>query len=134
MGVMVLATTALLGASWGDPMAVAGLVIATAVAATGIATLVVGFARTEEQAGGAIAIVALSLAVLGGSFFPLSQAPEGLAAISNITPHAWFLRGINDLTAGGGIDTVAVPIAALLVVGLITGGLGLARARRVVVP
>jgi ABC-2 type transport system permease protein len=113
---------------------VAVLVLATAVAATGIATLVVGFARTEEQAAGAIAIVAMSLAVLGGSFFPLSGAPEGLALASNATPHAWFLRGINDLAAGGGVETVVVPIGVLLVVGLVTGGLGLARARKVVVP
>lgn len=134
MTVIVVATSLLLGASWGDPLAVAGLVLAAAVAATGIATLVVGFARTEEQAGGAVAIVALTLAVLGGSFFPISQAPEGLATLSLITPHAWFIRGVNDLAAGGGIDTVAGSIAILLLVGLITGGVGLARARRVVVP
>jgi ABC-2 type transport system permease protein len=134
MSVMVFATTILLGASWGDPLAVAGLVLATAIAATGIATLVVGFARTEEQAGGAVAIVALTLAVLGGSFFPLSQAPEGLASLSLITPHAWFLRGINDLAAGGGIGTVAASILVLLAVGAISGGIGLARARRVVTP
>ena len=134
MSVMVMATTLLLGASWGDPLAVAGLVFAMAIAATGVATLVVGFARTEEQAGGAIAIVALTLAVLGGSFFPLSQAPEGLAALSLLTPHAWFIRGINDLAAGGGVSTVAGSILVLLAVGGITGGIGLARARRVVTP
>ncbi len=109
MSVMVIATTLLLGARWGDPLAVAALIGAMAIAATGIATLVVGFARTEEQAGGAIAIVALTLAVLGGSFFPLSQAPEGMASLSLITPHAWFLRGINDLAGGGSIGTVAFP-------------------------
>ena len=134
MSVVVIATTILLGASWGDPLAVAGLVLATAIAATGIATLVVGFARTEEQAGGAIAIVALTLAVLGGSFFPLSQAPEGLAALSLLTPHAWFIRGVNDLAGGGGIGTVAGSILVLLAVGAVTGGVGLARARRVVTP
>ncbi len=134
MSVVVIATTLLLGASWGDPLAVAGLVLATAIAATGIATLVVGFARTEEQAGGAIAIVALTLAVLGGSFFPLSQAPEGLASLSLLTPHAWFLRGVNDLAAGGGIGTVAPSILVLLTLGVVTGGIGLARARRVVTP
>lgn len=134
MGVMVIATTLLLGASWGDPLAVTGLVVAMAIAATGVATLVVGFAKTEEQAGGAIAIVALTLAVLGGSFFPLSQAPEGMASLSLITPHAWFLRGINDLAAGGGIGTVATPLLVLLALGLVTGGIGLARARRVVTP
>jgi len=134
MSVVVVATTILLGASWGNPAAVAGLVLATAIAATGIATLVVGFARTEEQAGGAIAIVALTLAVLGGSFFPLSQAPEGMATLSLITPHAWFIRGINDLAAGGGIETVAGSILVLLALGVVTGGIGLARARRVVTP
>ena len=134
MGVMVVATSLLLGASWGDPIAVSALILAAAVAATGIATLVVGFARTEEQAGGAVAIVALSLAVLGGSFFPISQAPESLAILSVITPHAWFIRGINDLAAGGGIQTVAGSVAVLLAVGLVAGGIGLARARRVVVP
>lgn len=134
MSVMVTATTIILGASWGDPLAVAGLVLAMAIAATGVATFVVGFARTEEQAGGAIAIVALTLAVLGGSFFPLSQAPEGFATLSLVTPHAWFIRGINDLAAGGGITTVAGSLFVLLMVGVVTGGIGLARARRVVTP
>jgi ABC-2 type transport system permease protein len=134
MSVLVIATTFLLGAAWGDPLAVAALVVAMSIAATGTATLVVGFARTEEQAGGAIAIVALTLSVLGGSFFPLSQAPEGMASLSLITPHAWFIRGVNDLAAGGAIDTVAVSLLVLLTVGLVTGGIGLARARRVVTP
>jgi ABC-2 type transport system permease protein len=134
MSVVVVATTLLLGADWGDPAAVAGLLLAISTAATGIATLVVGLARTEEQAGGAIAIVALTLAVLGGSFFPLSQAPEGLASLSLLTPHAWFLRGINDLAAGGGIESVARSLLVLLAIGAATGGVGLARARRVVTP
>ena len=80
MTVIVLATTFLMGADWGDPLAVAALVLAVALAASGIATLIVGFARTEEQASSFIAVVALTLAVFGGSFFPMSQAPEGMAA------------------------------------------------------
>jgi ABC-2 type transport system permease protein len=134
MAVIVVATTLLLGADWGDPVAVAALVLATALAATGIATLVVGFARTEEQASSFIAVVAMTLSVFGGSFFRMSQAPEGMAALSVITPHAWFLRGINDLAAGGGIAVVAPSLAVLTIVGLVTGGIGLLRARRVVAP
>jgi ABC-2 type transport system permease protein len=134
MAVIVVATTLLLGADWGDPLAVVALVVATAMAATGIATLVVGFARTEEQASGFIAVAALTLAILGGSFFRMSQAPEGMAALSIITPHAWFLRGINDLAAGGGVAVVAPSLAVLVTVGLVTGGLGLLRARQVVAP
>ncbi len=134
MAVIVVATTLLLGADWGDPLAVAALVIATALAATGIATLIVGLARTEEQAGSFIAVAALTLAVFGGSFFRMSQAPEGMAALSVITPHAWFLRGVNDLAAGGGIAVVAPSLAVLATVGIVTGGIGLLRARQVVAP
>ena len=78
--------------------------------------------------------MALTLAVLGGSFFPMSQAPEAMAALSLVTPHAWFLRGINDLAAGGGIAVVAPSLAVLVAVGVVTGGLGLLRARQVVAP
>ena len=134
MTVIVLATTFLMGADWGDPLAVAALVLAIALAASGIATLIVGFARTEEQAGSFIAVVALTLAVFGGSFFPMSQAPEGMAALSLVTPHAWFIRGINDLAAGGGIAVVAPSLAVLVAIGMVTGGIGLLRARQVVTP
>jgi ABC-2 type transport system permease protein len=130
MGVIVVATTLLLGADWGDPLAVAALVLATGIAATGIATLVVGFAKTEDQASGFIAVVAMTLAIFGGSFFRMSQAPEAMAALSILTPHAWFLRGVNDLAAGGGIGVVAPSLAVLVAVGLVTGGIGLARAGR----
>jgi ABC-2 type transport system permease protein len=132
MSIIVGATTLLLGASWGDPLAVAALIAATALAATGIATLAVGLARTEDQAGAAIGLVAMVLAILGGSFFPLSQAPEALATISLLTPHAWFLRGIDDLAGGDGIRIVLPSLAVLATIGLVTLGIGLARARRVV--
>jgi ABC-2 type transport system permease protein len=134
MTVIVLATTFLMGADWGDPMAVAALVLAVALAASGIATLIVGFARTEEQASSFIAVVALTLAVFGGSFFPMSQAPEGMATLSLVTPHAWFIRGINDLAAGGGIAVVGPSLAVLVAIGVVTGGIGLLRARQVVAP
>ena len=135
MTVIVVATTLLLGADWGDPLAVAALVARHRPGGHAASPpSIVGFARTEEQAGSFIAVVALTLAVFGGSFFRMSQAPEGMAALSIITPHAWFLRGINDLAAGGGIAVVAPSLAVLVTIGLVTGGLGLLRARRVVAP
>ncbi len=132
MTVIILGTGLLLGATWGDPVAVAALVVSAAVAAVGISLLAVAFTRTEEQAGSAIAIVTLSLAVLGGSFFPANQGPELLAKLSLITPHAWFLRGVNDLSTGGDISTIISPLLVLLAIGLVTGGLGMLRARKMV--
>jgi len=132
MGIVALATTLLIGADWGDPIAVAALIFATVLAASGIALLVVGFTTNEEQAGGLTAIVAMVFAVLGGSFFPLSQAPEGLAQLSLFTPHAWFLRGVNDLASNEGLAIILPSLVVLTAIGLVTGGLGLLRAGKVV--
>jgi ABC-2 type transport system permease protein len=133
MTIIAVGTSLLLGASWGDPIAVAALILATAIAASGIALLAVGFAHTEEQAGSVIAIVAITLAVIGGAFFPMTQAPEVLVRLSLLTPQAWFLRGINDLAGGEGIAVVLPSLVVLLAIGAITGGLGMLRARKVVV-
>jgi len=134
MGIVAVGTTFLMGADWGDPVAVAALIFATVLAASGIALLVVGFTKNEEQAGGLTAIVAMVFAVLGGSFFPLSQAPEGLAQMSLFTPHAWFLRGVNDLASNEGITIILPSLLVLTAIGLVTGGLGLLRAGTVVTP
>ncbi len=133
MTVIVVGTALLLGASWGDPVAVVALVGAAAIAATGLALFAVGFTRTEEQAGSAIAVLTMLLAVLGGSFFPANQGPELLAQVSLVTPHAWFLRGVQDVASGGDITSAAGPVAVLLAIGLVVGGLGLLRSRRLVV-
>jgi ABC-2 type transport system permease protein len=132
VGVVAVGTTLLMNASWGDPVAVAVLILAVVLAASGIALLAVGFTRNEDQASGLTAIIAMVLAVLGGSFYPLSQAPEALAQVSLVTPHAWFLRGIDDLASGGGITVVLPSIAVLAAIGIVTGGIGLIRARTLV--
>jgi len=132
--VLVVASTLILGARWGDPLGVGLLVLAAVTAATGITAVVTTLARSEAQADGLNSIVAVSLAVLGGTFIPLSQAPELLGQLSFLTPHAWFLDGLNELSVpSAGAGAVLMPVSVLLVLGVVTGAIGLARARRLVV-
>jgi len=134
MAVLVLASSLMLGARWGDPIGVALLVLAAVIAAMGITALITTVATTEEQAGGWNAIVAVTLAILGGAFFDLSQGPEILSQVGFITPHAWFLEGLDLLAAASSsVVDVLVPIGALLGIGLVTGAIGLARAGGLVV-
>jgi ABC-2 type transport system permease protein len=132
MGVIVVGTSLLLGARWGDPAAVAALVAGAVLAATGVSLLAVAFTRTEEQAASAIAVVTMVLAILGGAFFPANQGPEILARVSFLTPHAWFLRGIADTSSGGDLIGASGPVGVLLLIAVVTAGLGLLRARRLV--
>ena len=98
------------------PIAVAALIVATAYPASGIALLVVGFARDEDQAGGAIAIVAMTLAILGGAFFPLRQAPEGLARLS-CSPRRPGSSGVSTTSRAGRHRDRALSVLVLLAVG-----------------
>jgi ABC-2 type transport system permease protein len=132
LSVIVLGTSLLLGARWGDPPVVAALIVAAAVAATGIALLAVAFTRSEEQAGSAVAVVTMTLAILGGAFFPANQGPELMSRLSLVTPHHWFLEGVNGAASGAAPTSLAGPLGVLVAIGLVAGALGLLRARRLV--
>ena len=129
MTVLVVATTLLFGAAWGNPLGVAVLVVAAILAATGIMALIATLARNAEQAANWQSVVAVILGLLGGTFFPVSQAPGVLSRLTFVAPQAWFLRGLGDLR-GGSISVVWVPALAMLVFAVVTGALAMMRLRR----
>ncbi len=129
MTVLVAATTLLFGARWGNPVGVTVLIVTAITAATGIMALIATLARNAEQAANWQSVVAVILGLIGGTFFPVSQAPGVLSSIALVTPQAWFLRGLGDLR-GGGVSVVWVPALAMLAFAAVTGGLALFRLRR----
>ncbi len=134
MTVLWAVTTFLVGASWGAPALVALLIVCAVIAATGLSMLVATLARTPQQAGALIAMIALSMAAIGGVFLPLSQAPATIVTLSQVTPHAWFLRGIDTLADRGATLADVLPsVVVLLGMGLAAGAVGLVRARRTLV-
>ena len=132
MTVLVVATTLLIGASWGSPLGVALVCTAAVIAALGISTLVISFTNSAEVAGAASSAVAITLGVLGGTFSPTAQAPEVMGTLALFTPHGWFMRGLGDMQGGGTIADGLPAVGVLLAMGLVTGGIGMVRARRLV--
>lgn len=134
MAVLVVGSTLLLGAEWGNSWGVAILVLAGVIAAMGVMFVVAALAHTAEQAGNLQAIIAFVLAMLGGCFFPVAQAGGFLETLSLFTPHAWFLRGLGDLGAGGGVSAVFPAALYIALFGLITGGLAQFRIAKALAP
>lgn len=134
MTVLVVGTTLLLGAEWGNSLGVAVMVLAGVIAAMGIMFVVAAFARTPEQASNLQAIIAFVLAMLGGTFFPIAQVGGFVANLSLLTPHAWFLRGLGDLAASGGVSSVFPAALYVALFGIVTGGLAQLRIGRVLQP
>jgi len=132
MAVLALATHFLLSAHWGNALGVALLIAAGVIAATCVMALVATLSRTPDQAQSWQGMVALVLGMLGGTFFPVAQAGGVLAALSLITPQAWFIRGIENMTGGAGPSAVLGPVAAILAFALVTGVLAFSRVGRLV--
>jgi ABC-2 type transport system permease protein len=115
MTVLVVATQLLMGADWGAPLGVLLLVVTGVLAAVAIMGLVASVARSPEGAGNLGSIIAVTLGLLGGVFFPIGQGDDFLSKLTFLTPHAWFMRGLGDLAGDAGW-TAALPAAGSILV------------------
>lgn len=132
MTVLIVASTLIMGASWGNPIGVAILTVAVVISAVGIMAIVAAFSKTAEQAGNLQAIIAVGLGMLGGIFFPAALGDGIIGALSYISPHRWYLTGLADL-AGGTLSDIIPSTLALLAFGLISTAIALPRLRRTLV-
>lgn len=135
MTTLALSSWLLLGAGFGNPIGVAILIACGVAAATATTALVLGLVRTAEQAGSAMAAVALVLGLLGGSFFSVERGGGIGATVTQLTPHHWFMEGLTRLNEqGGSVASVEGPAGWLLLFTLIVGVPGVLLARRAVRP
>ena len=121
VGVLVVATSLLLGADWGPVFGIVGLAFGAVASAMGVGALVATFSKNVEQAQQFSGIVGTVMGLLGGSFFPVAQGPTALRVLSKLTPHAWVMEGFSG-SAGLGRASEALPaIGVLSLIGLAFG-------------
>jgi ABC-2 type transport system permease protein len=126
-------TSTAFGANWGSPFAAVLLGFAMVISVVCLTALVIGVARTQRQAEGFSSILVFGLALLGGNFIVISSSPPLMRTLALFTPNGEAMRGFSDLsTIGGGLGTVATPIAVILLFSALTGGAAMALARRAV--
>jgi ABC-2 type transport system permease protein len=118
---LMLTSTVVMGADWGPIAGVLPLIVVGVLAATGIMALVGGLAKNAEQAGNLQSIVAVSMAMLGGAFGMVAPDEDSLwGQIALLTPVRWFLRGLEDMAAGG-VAEVVPSVVVLGIMAVLTG-------------
>jgi len=131
LAVLVVASTLLMGADWGDPLGVALMIVSGVLAIVALMTTVGGLAKTPEQAGNLQSIVAVTMAMLGGTFVPITDPESFLGKLSLITPNAWFIRGLSEM-AGGTVADALPAVGVLLGLTVVFGAIGMLLVRKAV--
>jgi ABC-2 type transport system permease protein len=119
MFILIEGTSILFQLQWGDPLAVAALVLATVFGAVGWGMLLTAIAKTPGQVSAIGSAMMLTFGILGGTFINMDNMPVWFRIITKITPNAWGVDGFTTLALGGGLHDILTPILALLGMGLL---------------
>ncbi len=129
---LILASSWLLDARWGQAAGLTALVLAGVLAAVGATALVATLARTPAQAGSYASVVAVVGGLLGGTFFPISQAPGLMASLRFLSPQGWLMEGFQELASGGSAASAMPAAAGAATIGAICATVAWIRAGKLV--
>jgi ABC-2 type transport system permease protein len=128
---VVFVVGALLGMNFGqDPVALLLLVIAYTLSVTAISFAIGPALRNPAQASGLSLLLTLTLAPLGGAWWPMSISPRFMQIVGHVSPVAWAMDGMTALTyEGAHLGNVLVPLGVLLAMTVVAFGIAIPRFR-----
>jgi len=116
---------------WALLLPISGIVFA----GTAFGLIVAGIARTRDAVLPLGAIVIMSMAAIGGCWWPIDLEPRWMRTIALALPTTWAMESFNDLMIRlRGVDAALKPTAVLVAYGLVYLALGLWLFRRRLAP
>jgi ABC-type multidrug transport system permease subunit len=106
----------LFGMNFGkDPIALVLLAIVYTLSITALSFVIGASLKNPAQASGLALLLALTLAPLGGAWWPMQISPQFLQVIGHVSPIAWAMDGFTALTyRGAHLMDIWLPLAVLI--------------------
>lgn len=116
---------------WGQsPVALLVMLVTFGLASVAFGTMLGTFTRTESQAGNLSTALGMSLALLGGCWFPIEIFPDSVAAAVHVLPTTWAMQGLTDIVMRGqGLEGIALEAAVLVGFAVVFFAVGVYRFR-----
>jgi ABC-2 type transport system permease protein len=128
--VLIIAAHFIFKIQWGDPWMVVLALLGQVVAAAGLGVLLISFVKTSRQAGPVLGGALTAMGMLGGLFTANIAMPDAFNRLAAFTPQGWVVRGWKIVLNGLPINEMLLPLAVMLVVGLILFAFGAFRFHR----
>ncbi len=122
---------AAVGVEWGDNVVgIALIVLSFTLTATALGTALATVVRTSAQAENLSLLLGLTLAPLGGAWWPLEIVPRFMQVIGHLSPIAWGMDAFGELMfRGGGVAEIATELGVLVGMAVVFFALGVWRFR-----
>jgi ABC-2 type transport system permease protein len=101
---------------WGDWPGVILVVLVYTLAVTALALALATVVKTQQQAAGIALLVSLTLAPLGGAWWPLSIVPPWMQTLGKISPIAWSQAAFNQMIYNGAHLLDILPYVGVLLI------------------
>jgi ABC-2 type transport system permease protein len=101
--------------NWGHaPLALAVMLVATTLAGAALGTALGTFVKTEGQASGVSMLLGMTMALLGGCWYPIEMFPQFVRSAVQALPTSWAMQGLLDIVLRGQGLAAILPAAAVL--------------------
>jgi ABC-type multidrug transport system permease subunit len=98
-----------------DPLALLLLVIVYTLSVTALSFAVGPGLKNPAQASGLGLLLTLTLAPLGGAWWPMDLSPKFMQIIGHVSPIAWAMDGFTALTYNGAhLADILIPLSVLV--------------------
>ena len=124
---IVFAVGGAVGMEFGSsPIAFLAVMAAFVLCITALTFALAPWIKSEGQANGLVLLLSLSLAPLGGAWWPLEIVPEFMQTIGHISPVAWAMDAFHDLILyNGGFRDVLPEVGVLLAAAAVLFAVGI---------
>ncbi|HEX9797066.1 MAG TPA: ABC transporter permease [Anaerolineales bacterium] len=128
---VIFAVGAVLGMNFGeDPLALVVVAAAYTLAVTAISFAIGSRLANPAQAAGLTLLLTLTLAPLGGAWWPLEISPQFMQMAGRVSPISWAMMAFTRLTyEGAHLDDLWMPILVLLAMTVVAFALAIPRFR-----
>jgi ABC-2 type transport system permease protein len=109
---------------WGDPFALALLVLCLNILIAGFIAFLYAFVRTERQAGALLTTVILLMSMLGGSMVPVENFPPLIASFSKLTLNYWGITSFKRLMRGESLVAIFPILIFMVFAGIVFSVVG----------